>query len=98
MKKWKKKEKSDAFTFNGKVTKGSGNSWYAPGDIKTENFLIECKQTEKKSYSISLTTWDKIYSQALFSYRTPILSLKIQDVDLVVLDKEDFKNILQKNQ
>lgn len=98
-KKWQLKEKSDAKIFNGKRVKGSGNKWYNPGDIKSEHFLIEAKQTDKKSYSLSRNKLDKIYEEALFSYKTPMFSIKIQDLDVVVLFREDFEKILQqKNQ
>lgn len=95
MKKWQKKEKSDAKEFGGYVQKGSGNTWSAPGDVKTDRFLIDSKQTDKKSYSVSIKTWDKLYEEALFAKKLPILSLKIQDVEVVVLDKEDFLKILR---
>jgi len=94
MKKWVKKEKSDEKAFDGRRQKGSGNQWYAPGDVKTDRFLIDSKDTSKKSYSITIKTWDKLYEEALFAKRLPVLSLKIQNVELVVLDKEDFLKIL----
>lgn len=96
MKKWEQKEKKDSKDFKGKKQKASGNYWAAPGDIKTEDFLIDSKQTEKKSYSISLETWDKLYEEALFSFRIPMLSLIIQKLELVVLSKEDFLKLTQK--
>jgi len=95
MKKWVKKEKLDEKLFGGHRQKGSGNTWSAPGDVKTDKFLIDSKQTDKKSYSVSLATWDKLYEEALFSKRLPILSLQIQNIELVVLDKEDFLKILK---
>lgn len=94
MKAWRKKEKMDSRDFDGKQTKGSGNQWSAPGDIKNEDFLIECKQTAKKSYSLKKETWDKIAKEALFMYRLPMMSLQIQDLDLVVFSKEDFIRFL----
>lgn len=95
MKAWQKKEKKDSKDFGGYVQKGSGNFWGKPGDVKTDVFLIDSKQTDKSSYSISKKTWDKIYEEALFSQRLPLLSLLIQDIELVVLDKEDFLKILE---
>lgn len=91
--KWKKHEEKIAKEFNGVVSKGSGNYWGQPSDVKNKNFLIEAKQTEKKSYSISKQTWDKIYEEALFSYRYPMIILKIQDIELVVMGKEDFMKL-----
>lgn len=95
MKKWEKKEKSDAKTFSGKRVPGSGNGWSKPGDVKSAKFLVDSKQTEKKSYSISRETWDKLYEEALFSYRIPLLSLIIQDLELVVIAKEDFVSLVK---
>jgi hypothetical protein len=92
--KWKDKEKKDAKDFKGKLTKNSGNYWSQKGDIKTNTFLIESKQTSKKSYSISKKTWDKLYEEALFSFKLPILSIIIQDLELVILDKKDFLKLV----
>lgn len=94
MKKWQLKEIKDEKTFQGKRTTGSGNRWHSPGDIKSDVFLIDCKQTDKNSYSVSRDTWNKIYEEALFSYRIPMLSLDISGTELVVLSKEDFEKIL----
>lgn len=95
--KWKLHEDTIAKDLNGKKNKGSGNSWAHPGDIKTSEFLIEAKRTEKKSYSITLETWNKIEEEALFSFRIPILALNIQDTELIALSKEDFLNLIKNN-
>ena len=95
MKKWVKKEKDDKKAFGGRLQKASGRYWGQPGDLKTDKFLIDSKQTDKNSYSISKKTWDKIYEEALFSQRLPLLSILIQDVELVVLDKEDFLKLIE---
>ena len=96
MKKWKQKELKDRKDFRGKSIRGSGNQAFHPGDIKSDQFLIESKQTDKQSYSISLKTWTKIYDEALFSFKLPLLSIQIQDVELVVLDKQDFLKLLKR--
>lgn len=94
LRKWELKEVSDTKSFSGRKVRGSGNHWNNPGDFKNETFLGDSKQTEKKSYSISLKTWDKLSREALFSFRIPLLSLKIQETELVVLDKTDFLKLL----
>ena len=96
MKDWEKKEKKDSKDFDGQRQKGSGNFWAKPGDVKTEDYLIDSKQTSKSSYSISYKTWDKLYEEALFSFRIPILSLIIQDLELIVLSKDDFLKLTKK--
>lgn len=92
-KKWELKEISDSKLFKGKRVPGSGNHWSKPGDVKTDNFLLEVKQTDKKSYSLTKANLDKIYKEALFSYRIPLFSIKIQDVEVVLMFKEDFQKI-----
>lgn len=96
MKKWQLKEKKDSKDFLGRRIKGSGNQWASPGDIKNAVFLIDSKYTSKKSYSITLETWNKIADEALLMYKYPMLSLKIQDTELVVLSKEDFIHLTTK--
>ena len=92
--KWQKKEYKDVDDFNGKETIASGRTWSDKGDVKTRDWMIDSKYTEKKSYSVSLKTWDKLYEQALMSFRLPMLSLQIQDLELVVVNKEDFVELL----
>ena len=94
-KKWEMKEISDSKLFKGKRVPGSGNHWSKPGDVKTDDFLLEVKQTDKASYSLNVNIWKKISKEALFSYRLPMMSIKIQDTELVVLDKEDFEKLIQ---
>lgn len=96
MKAWQKKEKNDKKSFGGRKSRGSGNYWSEPADIKSENFLIECKYTKNKSFSISIEKWQKIYDEALFSHRLPLLSIQIKDVEVVVLSKSDFLNLIKK--
>jgi len=96
VKRWELKEKNDRAILGGKRTPGSGNKWSAPGDIKSGDFLVECKDTEKKSYSISKARWTKIANEALFSYRLPMMSIRIQELDLVVVAREDWLRILGK--
>lgn len=98
-KKWQLKEDNDAKSFNGRKNRGSGNKWWNPGDVRSEKFLIESKQTEKKSYSLTKSKLNKIYEEALFTYKTPLMSIRIQDMDIIVMFKEDFDKLLQqKNQ
>lgn len=98
MKKWEKKEKKDSKDFNATQHKGSGNFWAKPGDASNTTFLIESKQTSKKSYSVSKEILNKLYEEALFSYRIPILSILLQDIEVVVLWKEDFLKLTQKKE
>ena len=92
MKNWQKKELKDSKVFNSKRTPRSGGLWFAKGDSKSDEYLIENKQTEKESFSVSVKLWEKINREALLSRRIPLLSIEMGDgkLELVVLSMEDF--------
>ena len=99
MKKWQREETKDAKLFSGRKTPRSGGIWSFPGDIVTKDFLIERKITEKKSFSITVDIWQKIYNEALKSRRLPCLSVSLSNynIDLVILDKNDFLSFFNKH-
>ena len=59
-----KQEKRVADELGGKTVIGSGSLWGAKGDVRTEDYLIECKTTKKTSYPLSADTWLKIEREA----------------------------------
>lgn len=65
--------------FEDKVQKclNSGALWFDKGDLKTEDYLIECKYTDKKSYRISIETLQKLWSEAMDSNKMPRLIVGI---------------------
>lgn len=97
MKKWIKKEKSDAEEFSGKRTARSGGFWSFAGDVSTDTFLIDSKHTEKKSYTVTGDIWNKIFKEALRARKIPMLSIQVQDIELVILDKHDLIALLQQH-
>lgn len=91
MKRWQKKEQSDKKLFRGRTRPRSGGLWFAPGDVSLEQFLIDAKTTEKKSYTVTQDIWDKIYTEALKCRKLPCLSVQLGNgTEVVVLDKNDF--------
>ena len=94
---WQKKEHNDAKDFGGRVTPRSGGAWSFPGDVKTDDFLVDSKTTEHKSFSITRDMWKKVYNEALKSQKLPMLSIQLlnDDIEMVVLDKNDFITILE---
>lgn len=58
-------EKRVAKEVKGKVTISSGAIWCQKGDVRNDNFLIECKTTKKDNYIFKLSTWDKIKKEAI---------------------------------
>jgi len=97
MKAWQKKERKDAKDFGGNLIKGSGNSWSKPGDSKNGKWLVESKQTDKDFYSLNFYKWMKISNEALFSFRLPLMSIKIKDIELVVMAKQDYLKLIKRS-
>jgi len=67
--------------FENRVQKqiNSGSFWHQKGDLSTDSYLIECKTTEKSSYSINKKLLEKTWQDALESNKLPLLVIGIQD-------------------
>jgi len=88
---WRQKERRDAKDMDGRRMPRSGGLWYKPGDVRSEEFLFECKNTSKLSYSVSTKTLKKIYIEAIKDRKFPALSVELGDkTEFVVLRKDDF--------
>lgn len=100
--KWREAEKKDTKLFHSSPQRGSGNQDHFPGDSVSDNFVIETKQTEKKSYSLSVEKWQKLVEETALlnskdnKLRAPIMSLHISSQHLVVLSFEDFEYLREK--
>ena len=90
MKNWELKENNEAKTIKGRKNRGSGNRWYNPGDSRSDKYLVESKFTEGKSYSLNRGRLQKIYNEALLVYKIPLLMVQIQDIEVVIVFKEDW--------
>lgn len=96
MKKWQKAEKQDAKRFGAKQQRGSGVTDHYPTDAVSDVFGIETKQTEKRSYSVSVERWQKLVEETAFlnekdgKLRVPLMSVHIRDLHLCVLSFEDL--------
>jgi len=53
-------EKRTAKKSKGKVTIGSGNIWFDKEDCKNEDWLFQCKATDKDKYTLKLLDIDKL--------------------------------------
>lgn len=76
---------------------GSGCKWYAKGDVKTDDLLIECKTTAKDYYIFKLETWKKINKEAWRAgMRTPLMQIDLLDgeVKLAVLFFDDLVSLV----
>jgi hypothetical protein len=76
----------------------SGRFWHSRRDAKLFNFLIEARTNENptvKSYRIERDEWLEMRKDA---YREPpglkpAMQITIQDLDLVVIELDDFRDM-----
>jgi len=100
MKQVKKQEIKVAKEFQGRRIPLSGagkEKW----DVKSDKFIIDCKQTEKKSINIPIKLLEKISRDALTQGKTPLLHLFFKNStfpEWIILPYEFFKNLLDKNE
>jgi len=80
MKRQKKANKILGQDFEKKVQKtlNSGALPFDKGDLKTKDYVIECKCTEKKSYRISTKLLQKLWNEAYDANKLPLLIIGIQ--------------------
>ncbi len=73
--------KNKGSQFEKKVQKAinSGALWFDKGDLKTDDLMIECKYTNKKSYRITTATLQKLWNDALEANKMPRLVIGIDD-------------------
>jgi hypothetical protein len=100
-------ERDVAERLGGRQTRGSGNQWHGPMDgrqdryCKSIAFAWDCKATRGESLGVGRRMWAKAVEQAngerpcipLRFYRNDRLTEK--DPDLVVLDFNDFEEMLE---
>lgn len=93
---WKKQEINIAKKFSGKRQPGSGNrqTFTLKGDVKSETFLHEAKDTSANQYRLALSDLKKLEGQALALNRIPLFQVSIKNEDYVVLKLSDFIGLL----
>lgn len=82
-------EKKVAKEIGGRVTPASGALWGSKADVRNEQFLVECKTTEKEQYALSYLTWEKVRHEALNDgFREPVMCIDLSNGShrLAVLD------------
>lgn len=89
-----KQEKSVASEIGGKTVIASGAFWGNKADVRSEDFLIECKTTSKEYFNITNNIWEKILIEALRDrMRIPLLIVDLMDYErYVIFSPQDFEN------
>jgi len=79
MKKKNNKRSGQAFENKVEKTLNSGSLWFDKGDLKTDDYVIECKFTEKKGFRITTALLQKLWDEALDACKLPFLVIGIED-------------------
>lgn len=75
---------------DGKTVVGSGSKWYAKSDVKTKEWLIECKRTDKKSYTLKKEEVEKAIVQAMLEGREMMFQVEIGELKLALITLDKF--------
>jgi len=91
----KVQEKRLANLLSGRKTIASGALKIDQGDVETNDYLIECKITGKKSFSIKNDTLEKIRVEALRKGKTGIMHIDISGNRMFVIPEHEFLRLLE---
>ena len=94
-----KQEQKVAKTIGGKQTANSGATKWSKGDVRTDDFLIECKtcEKEKKSFSIKKEWLEKNKEEAFAmgkSYNALAFDFGDNGKRYYVIDERLFKQLV----
>lgn len=90
----KKQEDRIAGAYKGSRNVMSGAGWSKKADVRTDTFLVEAKTTLKGSYSLKLKELRELRLQAIADDRVPLFMIDIQGHGYVVLDEDDFQEMM----
>jgi hypothetical protein len=91
----RRQEQVAARSYGGRAVPQSGSGW-SKGDVETPTELIECKHTERKSYSVKLADLMTFARRAIMVSKRMVLELEFTQPDglhpvrFVVLNKDEY--------
>jgi hypothetical protein len=72
----KKDEQDWAQRTGGVAQPSSGRLWHRKADTRNDEFLTDCKETERGSYTITVKDWRQLLAWANKERRSPMLKIK----------------------
>jgi hypothetical protein len=81
---YQKDERGWANRRGGRRQPNSGRFWFAKGDTKDSVLLTDCKETERRSYSITRDLWNSLQHEATKLHLSPHLKLRFVGSDIEV--------------
>lgn len=79
---WQAWESEVAERLNGKPVKYSGRMTGFKGDVKTKNFICDCKYTQSNKYALTGDIWYKVSTWALNENKSPMMAICIDGDEL----------------
>ena len=71
-------EKRVAKDLDARTVVASGALWCSKGDVRHDDFLVECKTTENPYYSLTMKVWEKIEKEATRDgLRVPLMCVDV---------------------
>ena len=98
----KRQEKEAADVYGGRLVAQSG-SGTSKGDVETDDELIECKHTERKSFSLKLDDLLRCARHALLAHKRMVFEVEFTRPDgtwpvrFVVLNKDEYMEMRDDN-
>lgn len=71
-----KQEKACARSVKGRRVPGSGNRWFAKGDVSGDGTLTECKFTESAQYTLKESDLKQIRAKAVLVHKLGVMQIE----------------------
>jgi len=90
IKRSRRQERDTAEHYGGRTQPGSGSGWVHRNDVRSDEFLIENKRTDKGSITIKADDLRKLRINATRLDRIGLMEIQLGGHDYVVLHRDDF--------
>jgi len=91
-------ERSTAKALGGARVSGSGNLWHSKSDVKTDTFLVECKRTDKASYTIKLEELVKNMVEAMRAGKNPMVQVEFGKKRFAIIPWDTLLDLLAQSE
>ena len=89
-----RQERRSADRWGGRVTRASGATWRDKSDVSTPLFLIECKTTIKRQFTLKLGDLINAERHALLDGKTMVFQIEMGGRTWTVMADEDLHALL----
>lgn len=94
---WRRWEKDVCSEFGFKEVAASGATDNYKGDCKGEVFLVDCKFTERKTYSLTFSMWEKVFRWAVNENRHPMIAVRAELGEFIIVDEPRYYAMTENN-